>query len=152
MFISCFEAINKLSKYYSYSYSKSISDKVKKVFLSSTIQEYELALSDFTNEYMSFKFVYDILEDDLKRAKSYYNIDFKLRNFIFSFYFVRDITKRITVISHSKSYFSSLNDIISPLIPTIQTIESRMFCPKSELNYVINLIYEDKKDLILSYL
>lgn len=152
VFISCYEAVNKLSRYYSYSYSKSILGKVKKIFLSPSVEEYEVVLNDFTEKYTNFRFVYDILEEDLKRARIYYNIDFKIRNFIFSFYFVRDITKRISVISHSKPYFSSLDDFIIPLIPNIQTLETRMFCTKNELNNVINLIYDDKKDLIISYL
>ena len=152
IFISCFEAVYKLSKYYSYSYSKSITAKVRKVFLSPTIQDYEIVLDQFIEEYASYKFVYDILESDLKRAKKYYDVDFKLRNFIFSFYFVRDISKRISSISHSKPYFNSIDELIIPLIPYIQTMEARMFCPKAELNLVINYIYADKKELIFPYL
>lgn len=152
IFISCFEAISKLSKYYSYGYSKSITDKVRKVFLSSSIKEYELALSEFNDAYLGFSFICDILDDDLKRAKNYYVFPFPLRRFIFSFYFVREISKRISSLSHSKPFFYSLDEFISLFIPYFQKLESRMFCPKSELNNVINIIYNDKKDLILSYL
>lgn len=152
IFISCFEAINKLSKFYSCNYSKSITNKVKKVFLSKSINDYEVALCEFRDEFLNFKFVYDILEDDLKRARTYYDIDFNLRKFIFSFYFVREINKKIVSASHSKPFFSSLDDLIVILIPDIQRIESRMFCPKNELNNIINILYNDKKDLLISYL
>lgn len=152
IFISCIEAVNKLCKYYSYGYSKSIYRKVRKVFLSPTVEEYNLALTDFNNEYMQNKFICDILESDLKRAKSYYSVDFNIRSFVFSFYFVREVSKKLSIVTHSVNYFSTLDDLISPLIPFIQTIEKRMFCTKNQLIDVINIIYKEKKDLILPYL
>ena len=152
VFISCFETINKLSKYYSTDYSCLLLDNVKKVYLSPNISDYELAINDFNEKYLDFSFIRDLLDDDLKRAKSYYNTDFELRKFIFSFYFFRDITKRITVISHSKPYFSSIDDFVSILIPDIIRIESRMFCTKNQLKNIINKVYSIKQDLIKSYL
>ena len=152
IFISCFETINKLFKYYTSSYSKSLFQKVKNIYLSKSVKDYEIALENFTNDYMNYSFICDLLNDDLKRAKSYYNTDFELRKFIFSFYFYRELTKRINVISHSKDYYTSLDEFVEILIPDIKRIESRMFCTKEQLKVIINIIYNNKKDLIISYL
>lgn len=151
-FISCIESINKLSKYYTITYSDCLFEKVRHIYLSKDLNEYELALNEFKEEYLSYSFIYELLEEDLKRAKKYYDVDYELRNFIFAFYFYRDHFKKINIISHSQSYFSSLDDFIQKLIPDIQRIESRMFCPKKDLINIIDKLYNDKKDLIKLYL
>lgn len=152
IFISCFDTINKLSKYYSCDYSYLLLDNVKKVYLSPTKEDYEIALNNFNEKYLDILFIRDLLDEDLKRAKKYYDTDFELRKFIFSFYFFREITKRITVISHSRPYFVSINEFIEILIPDIIRIESRMFCTKDQLKNIINKIYLTKGDLIKPYL
>ena len=151
-FISCFESISKLSKYYTITYSNGLFEKAKRIYLSKDLNEYDLALQDFKEEYLNYSFIYDLLEDDLKRAKQYYNVDYELRNFIFAFYFYRDHYKKISTISHSKTYFSSLDEFTQELIPDIQRIECRMFCPKKDLINIIDKLYTDKKDLIKLYL
>lgn len=152
VFISCFETVNKLSKYYSCDYSYLLLDNVKNVYLSPTKEDYEIALNNFNEKYLDILFIRDLLENDLKRAKQYYNVDFELKKFIFSFYFFREITKRITVISHSKPYFISIDEFVEILIPDIIRIESRMFCTKNQLKNIINKIYLTKGDLIKPYL
>ena len=152
IFISCFETINKLSKYYSCDYSYLLMDNVKNIYLSPTKEDYEIALNDFNEKYLEILFIRDLLDNDLKRAKQYYNTDFELRKFIFSFYFFREITKKITVISHSKPFFRSIDEFIEILIPDIIRIESRMFCTKEQLKNIINKIYLTKQDLIKPYL
>ena len=151
-FISCFESITKLSKYYTITYSNGLFEKVRHIYLSKDLNEYELALQEFKDEFLNYSFIYDLLEDDLKRAKKYYNVDYELRNFIFAFYFYRDHYKKISTISHSKPYFSSLDEFVELLIPDIQRIECRMFCPKKDLINIIDKLYNDKKDLIKLYL
>ena len=152
VFISYIETINKLSKYYTSSYTNSIFNKIRKIYLAKDINEYEFNLISFKEEYFNFPFIIDLFEGDLKRAREYYNTSFELRNFVFSLYFCRDLYKRLTVISHSKSYFSSINEFVSLFIPDIQRFESRMFCPKKTLNNIINILYNDKKELIKPYL
>ena len=152
IFISCFETVNKLSKYYSCDYSFLLLDNVKTVYLSPTKEDYEIALNNFNEKYLDILFIRDLLDSDLKRAKKYYDTDYELRKFIFSFYFFREINKRITVISHSKPYFASIDEFIEILIPDIVRIESRMFCTKDQLKNIINKIYLTKGDLIKQYL
>ena len=152
IFVSCFETINKLNKYYTTGYTSSILEKVRKIYLSNTDGDYEIAVSEFNEEYLSFPFICDLLEPDLKRAKTYRNVDYELRNFIFSFYFCRDMSKKISTISHSKSFFASLDDFTELLLSDIQRIEQRMFCPKNQIKNIINKLYNTKKDLIKSYL
>ena len=152
IFISYLEIVTKLSKYYTDSYSKSIFEKVKSIYIAKDITQYELCLAEFKDEYLNFSYIYDIIQDDLKRTKQYYNYSFELRNFIFSCYFCREVYKKLLVISHSQNYFSSIDEFISLFLPYIQRFESRMFCTKNDLNNFINILYSEKKELIISYL
>ena len=152
IFISCFETINKLSKYYTISYTSHILESVRKIFLSNSNSDYEVAMNDFKEDFLIFPFISDLLEEDLKRAKKYNNIDYEIRNFIFSFYFYRDMSKRLHVISRSKPYFLSLDEFTELLLIDIQRIEARMFCPKNKLKDIINILYNSKKELIKPYL
>lgn len=152
IYISYSEIINKINKYYTQTYSRNFYEVIKKIYISNNINDFNLAYNDFYEEYANYDFIKDLLENDFKRAKQYYNTDYEIRRFIFSLYFYRDTFKIISVISHSKRYFNSLDEFINELIPTIQRIESRMFCKKSELISIINKLYINYKDLIKSYL
>lgn len=152
IFISCFETIDKLSKYYTESYSNGLFNDVKNIYLSKDLNTYYLSVNDFKEKYCGYTFIYDLFQEDLKRAKKYYEVDYEIRNFVFSFYFCRDIKKKLNIISNSKNYFSSTDEIVNELIPVIQRFETRIFCPKNTLKNIINKLYSDKKDLIKSYL
>lgn len=145
VFISCFDTINKLYKYYSYSYSNPIASNVYQVYIAKDISQYELLLKEFKEKYLNLTFISDLLQEDLNRARKYCEYDYELRKFIFSFYFYRDTLKSLRTISRSKHSFSSINEIIQELLPYIQRIESSMFCPKKQLNYIINLLYKSNK-------
>ena len=152
VFISYIETITKLSKYYTSSYTNNIFNKVRKIYLAKDINEYALNLVSFEEEYFNFPFIIDIFENDLKRAKQYCNFPYELRRFIFSFYFSRELYKKLMTISHSKTHFTSSDEFVSLLLSDIQRIELIMFCPKNVLNNIINILYNDKKDLIKDYL
>lgn len=152
IFISCFDTINKLSKYYTYSYSNSLVDKINRIYLCKDINDYNLIIKEFKNEYCNLPFISDLLQEDLIRIKKYCEYDYELRKFIFSFFFYRDTSKALRIISRSKTSFSSIDEIIQELIPYIQKIEAYMFCPKNKLNYIISMLYKTKKDLLKEYL
>lgn len=150
--ISCFDPINKLSKYYTIGYTSNILKHIRAIFLSEDLNCYNLAINNFKEEYGNTLFISDILDSDLKRAKKYYDLPLEVRNFIFSFYFYRDISKNLYKIINSKDYFSSLDELISLFIPNIILLEKRMFCSKNQLINVINFLYSSNKELIISYL
>ena len=152
VYISFLETFIKLKKYYTISYTNKVFENIRKLYLSKSIEEYETQLEVFNNEYLQTPFIYDLFESDVKRAKQYYDTEYEFRRFIFSFYFCRELFKKLIVISHSKPNFSSIEDFVTSLLPDIQRIELRMFCPKKEIKSIINKIYEDKKDLIKNYL
>jgi len=152
IYISFSEIINKINKYYTETYSRNFYEVIKKIYISHNINDFNIAYNDFCEEFVNYDFIMELLENDFKRVKNYYNTDYEIRRFIFSLYFYRDTFKTISVISHSKKYFNSLDEFINELIPTIQRIESRMFCTKNELMNIINKLYINYKDLIKSYL
>ena len=150
--ISYSEIINKMNSYYTQSYTRNFYEIIRKIYISNDINGFNIAYNDFCDEYANYSFIKDLLENDFKRVKQYYNIDYEIRRFIFSIYFYRDTLKILHVVAHSKKYFISIEEFINELIPTIQRIELRMFCKKSELMSIINKLYINYKDLIKPYL
>ena len=151
IFISFIETYTKLIKYHSSDYANSLLSKVKKLYLSETLEEFNIYFQTFEEEYLSIPFIHDLLENDLKQIKQYYNVELQLRKFIFSFYFCRDLFKRLLVISHIDD-FSSIDEFITHLILDIQRIELKMFCSKKDLKYIINKLYTEYGNLIKTYL
>lgn len=152
IFISCFEAIDKLFKYYTSSFTSNIYKVIKDIYLSETIDDYEIAVTKFKEIYGNSQFILDLLSSDIKNAKFYYSYDYILRKHIFSFYFYRDTVKRLTVKSHLKDSFNNSDEFTELLIDIIKTNEKKMYAPKIEWIKVINTIYPIKKDLIKCYL
>jgi hypothetical protein len=60
--------------------------------------------------------------------------------------------KRMTTASHSKQFFTDINEFVELLLGTIQSSEKRMYCSKADWIELINFIYADKKELIKCYL
>ena len=146
------ESIFKISKYYSLRYSSGISDKIRNIYISNSITEYELAVDEFFNFVDNSKFFHDLLDDDFSLAKENYKFDFLIRKHVLAFYFVREFSKKMWVASHSKPSFSSSDEYISILIPIIQVTEKRVYTSKSDWLSLINHIYPEKGELIKCYL
>lgn len=151
-FVSCFEAINKINKYYPQGYCSKVFKLIKNIYLSETSSDYNIALDEFKLHYGSSNFIMDLLEKDFKYAKSNYCYNLELRKHIFSFYFFRDVSKKLIVISHSKPYFNDANEFVNDMIHIIKSNETKMYCPKNTWINLLNMIYEIKKDLIKPYL
>lgn len=152
IFNSYCESIIKISKYLTLKYSSNTFDIVRKIYVSESLDDYNIAYADFLNIFNESPFLIDLLNDDFIKAKDNYRIDFSLRRHIFAFYFIRELSKKLVVASHSKPFFSSVDDFISTFIPTIQLTEKKNYCSKADWISLINFIYEDKKDLIKCYL
>lgn len=150
--ISYYETINKLTKYYTESYSNGLYYDIKNIYLSENLDLYNLSVNNFKEKYCTYSFISDVFEKDLKRAKTYYKYDYEIRQFVFSYYHHRDLAKKIRLISNSNSQFNSIDEFVTELIPFIKSTESRIWCSKATLTSVINKLYENYKDLIKSYL
>ena len=152
IFNSYCDSIMKISKYFTLKYSSNTFDIVRKIYVSKSLDDYNIAYNDFIGIFSNSKFLIDFLNDDFIKAKDNYRIDFSLRKHIFAFYFIRELSKKLIVISHSKPFFSSIDDFISNCIPIIQVTEKKNYCSKADWIILINSIYDDKKDLIKCYL
>jgi len=150
IFTSCFDIVDRLFKFFSYSYSTNIYESIKHIFLAKDTNEFKLNVNDFYTDFQVQPFIIEIVSNHFKRIS--FDIDYILRKHIYSFYFNRDLYKRLAVISHSKPYFFDISSFEEELIPNIKSMESKMYCPKCEWNSVINLIYNLNKDLIMRYL
>lgn len=152
IFISCFDPINKIFKYFTASYNTNIFSIIKNIYLSDDLNGYEASLSTFYDEFGSNQFLIDLLDNDLKSAKKYYDFDIILRKHILCFYFYRDTIKKLNSFSHSKPYFCNVNEYIELMIDLIKRNETKMYSSKSDWLNLINFIYSTKKELIKCYL
>lgn len=152
VFDSYCDSLLKITKYLTTKYSSSTLEFVKRIYVSRTIDEYTLNYDEFKERFANSQFLIDLLNPYFIKAKDNYNHPFELRKHIFAFYFIREFSKKITVVSHSKPYFNSVDDFISSCITIIQLTEKKIYCPKNDWISLINLIYSDKKDLINCYL
>ena len=151
-FFSYCDSLSKINRYFTVKYSSNTFTYIKNIFVSKTIDEYNIAYLDFKNKFYYSQFLIDLLDDDFIKAKDNYSFDFALRKHIFAFYFIKETIKKLTVISHAKPYFSSIDEFIELCVPIIQIIEKKNYCSKADWIDVINLIYDDNKDLIKCYL
>ncbi|MBQ8892005.1 MAG: transposase [Bacilli bacterium] len=152
VFISCYEPIDTIFKYFNARYDTHVFSIIKNIYLSDNIDGYNSAVSIFKEEFNNSPFLYDILEKDLTSIKKYYNFDIILRKHIFCFYFYREMRKKIYTASHAKYYFNTTDELLESLISHISIMESRCYCPKKEWLNLINFIYSSNKDLIKNYL
>lgn len=149
--VSCWEPIDIIFKYYTPNYDTNVYNLIKNLYLSDNIDGFNNALSLFKQEFNQSPFLLDILEKRLNSVKNYYDMDFILRKSIFCFYFYRDMRKKIHTFSQI-NLFNNIDELLELLIPKIQIMEMKCYCPKKEWLNLINCIYKDNKDLLKNYL
>lgn len=151
-FITYLDIIEKLFRFFSQRYSSKLLSIIKSLYVADDINDFELKINEFYNDPNIQPFVKEISKEHLLNISHTFDYNFILRKNIYSFYFGREFYKKLSKISHSKPYFFDLNTFLEDLLPTIKSIETRMYCSKSEWNQVINSLYELNKDLIIKYL
>lgn len=152
IFDSYCDSLTKISKYFTVKYSSNTFEFVRKIFVSKSLDDCLIAYDDFKEQFSNSKFLIELLENDFVNARKNYQYDFELRRHIFAFHFIREFSKKLTVISHSKPYFHSTDEFISSCITIIQLTEKKNYCSKADWINLINLIYPSKKDLIKIFL
>lgn len=148
-FYCFFNDIYRLNHYISFSYSNDILEKSRKVCLSSSIDEFNLRKKDLCDAYSDYPFISDILSNSFDNYIKYFNYSLIIRKHLLSFYFLREFKKNLLKMAHFKPFFTSLDEYIDLLLPTIQTFEKRMYCTKKEWNGIITYLYNQNKELLL---
>lgn len=151
-FLSCYETLRKIRTYFSTNFSCKVLMQIKNIYLAKDINDFNFQKEEFLNDASDYPFISDLTECDFKYAKKYIEIPLELRRHIFSFYFMREQIKSINKYANSKPSFSTIKEFQELLIPIIQSIELRMYCPKKEWNTVLSIVYKEQKELIYKYL
>lgn len=149
LFITYLDIIEKLFRFFSEKYSSSLVSSIRSLYIAQDINEFDFKVNEFYNDYNVQPFVKEITKSHLTNIRKTFDFDFILRKHIYSFYFGRDFYKKLSKISHNKSYFFDLNTFLEGLLPIIKSMETRMYCPKQEWNQVINSLYKLNKDLTM---
>ena len=144
--------LNKIQKYFSAKEMRNIEKNIRGIYLSESLKEYELAYDNFKENYKTYPFIIDMINEDLVNAKNYYNYNLPLRKTLFAYYYVREFIKSSIVLLHKKDYYVSTDEISIQLISLIQKMETRMFTTKQLWAEVLNFIYKEKSDLIKAFL
>ena len=147
-FVSCFEAINKINKYYPQGYCSKVFKLIKNIYLSETSSDYNIALVEFKLHYGSSNFIMDLLEKDFKYAKDNYCYNLELRNIY------RGLAKIEETFKITKSEFNArpinvrLEDHIDAhfLICFISLVIIRILQSKTNDKYTIKNLLEKMKN------
>lgn len=148
-FYHCFDIVNKLSHYVTTSYASNLLVKLKFLYLSNDINEFNLRKKDLFDVYQDTPFIIDILNKELNSFTPFLDYPLFLRKHIISFYFFREFRKSLSVAAHSNYAITSIEEFEEKLIPAIKTFELKMYCGKKEWNTIITYLYKSHKDLIL---
>lgn len=151
-FYHCFNIVNKLSHYTVCSYSNNILSYLKKLYLSNSVDEFNIRKNDLFLIYQKTPFIVDIINKEIDSFYPFLDYPLFIRKHVISFYFIRELTKSLNTISHSQTYFYNIIEFEQKLIPIIKTFESKMYCGKNEWNSIISYLYIDYKDLLLCVL
>lgn len=151
-FVSCYAVIKKIDRYFGTRYRDSFFKDFTSLYNASSLDEFNGRKKFFLEEYSAYPFVLDIINDDIDHIPLYFSLPSLIKKHVSAFYFLREITKKLTVNSHTKPYFSSIDDFIGLFLPTIISFELRRYAPKKEWNEVLNWLYQNHKDLLLEYL
>lgn len=149
MFYSVLNNFYKFSKYVSLSYSDNVLSDIKDVCLSTTIDEFNINKYKLYDANSNLQFLIDLLEKEFIEYNKSFEYPYIIRKHLLSYYFIKEFKHKLRLINISKSSFTSINEFIEPLLPTIQTFETRKYCPKSEWNQIISYLYSNYKELIL---
>ena len=150
-FLSIYDTIDKVSKYFSNKYDSDLLTYIKNIYLANDLNGYNLSIDEFKSNY-NYPFILELINDNLNKAKDIYYLPFNIRKCIFAYYFLRENLKDLIVISHKKPSFSSLDEFLELCLPVFQAIEVRIPCSKAEWLDILNVLYSLKKDLIKEYL
>lgn len=149
---SFIQLINKIGNYFTLKYSFHLDEQIKNIYIAKDLNEFKIKKEEFIDTYKENQFILDLLNNYFVNASKTFNYNYLLRKNIYAFYFIRELYKKFNVIKHKKNNFTSIDDFISYLLPSIQLFEKRMYSTKKEWLDLINLIYSSKKDLLINYL
>lgn len=151
VFNSCDYIIKKLKKYNSFKFKEEIFREVKRLYLSRDKKEYKINYEVFKEKYQKYSFIMEMLEEEIQSIEKNYKYSQSIRRIIYSFNYIIEFEKRLSVISNGKNY-KTAEDFVKELVWYINRTESTVHFIKSEWINIINEIYEEKKELIKPYL
>lgn len=145
------ETIEKLKKYKAYRGKEEILNQVKRLYMSEDEKEYEINYRCFEEEYRKYPFIMDMVGAGLKRADNKCKYTKRVRKVIYSFNYVVELKKRLSVYTHERTY-KTISEFEKRYVGYVHACERQRHFLKEEWGMIINEIYEEKKEMIRPYL
>lgn len=150
--ISDDECISKVRKYFSQNYSVTIYKELKSLYVEKTEEEYEIQKEVFYDKYMEYKFILNLIKKDIEKIKESYKYSYEIRKMIFSYYYIRDFSKKVIQVSREIGQVKNIEEIIRNMIEYIMKTEKNMYCPKKQWLEILNQLYNMYNEEIDNYL
>lgn len=151
IFNSCDNTIEKLKKYKAYKERDGMLKAVRKLYLAEDKKEYEINYKSFVEEYREYPFIMDMIGEEIKKLEENYKYTKTIRNAIYSFNYVVEIKKRMSIYAHEKVY-KSKEEFEKRYVGYIKASERQRHFLKEKWGMLLNEIYEEKKEMIKPYL
>lgn len=146
------EMVDKIKKYCTYKEYEKFITYVRKIYISETIEESEIAKEEFMEINKDNQFIIDMVSEEFEKSKSVYKYDCELRKSIYLFYFVLEVKKKLFQKMKEKKYIMSKEEYVTEIYEFLKHMEKYSKRHKHDVKKALNIIYDIKKDMIKCYL
>ncbi|MBQ6285908.1 MAG: transposase [Bacilli bacterium] len=125
---------------------------IKKIYISKTIEENQMAIDEFIEINKDNQFILDIVSTSFEKSKDVYKYDYELRRSIYLFYFIKAVKRKIKIKMNEKNYIMSKDEFVADIFNILMHMEKYSKWHKNDVKKALNLVYETKRDMIKCYL
>ena len=144
--------IDKIKKYCTNKEYEKFITYIRKIYISETVEESQIAMDEFNEVNKDNQFILDIVREVFEKSKDVYKYDYELRRSIYLYYFVRDVKKKIWKKIKEKKYVMSKEEYVTDIYEILTHMEKYSKRHKHDVKQALNLVYEAKKEMIKCYL
>lgn len=146
------DVMDTIKKYCTYKEYEKFITYIRRIYISETVEESQIAIDEFNEVNRDNQFILDIVKEVFDKSKDVYKYDYELRRSIYLYYFVRDVKKKIWKKIKEKKYVMSKEEYVTDIYEILTHMEKYSRRHKHDVKKALNIVYEAKKDMIKCYL
>lgn len=137
-----FELIERVNQYFPVEYRHKIPTNIRNLYISKDKETHKEELAIFYDEYKDIKILKLLLKDRLNVIEENYDISYNIRELIFTYYFIRDIKKKLKVIMNKMKVIKDVDVYLNEFIDVIISQEKQMMFNKKRWLKIIDELCE----------
>lgn len=145
------KVLDKMKKYMPRKEYEPMIPKLKGIYIGETKEEYRIKKEEFEKRYVTTELYKYIVGKELEKAEKAYELPYKLRKFIYSFYGANRMYVRLKGKHLSKKY-RTLEEYIESMGEIIDSYESEMSMRRKEWGEIVNEVFKLKGEEIKKYI